>query len=427
MLDLKFIRENSDLVRKNIEKKFQHDKFKFLDELLEKDKKYREILYAVEKLRKRRNSLSKEISEKKKTGQDADKLLIEAKKLPEELSKKEEELSKLKEHITFLQLKIPNIIADDVPLGKSDKDNVVKRVIGRPPKFTFDVKGHVEIGESLGIADFDGASRISGRGFFFLKGDLARLNQALIRFTIDFMIEKGYTLVEPPLMLSEESIHTVMPFSDFQEHAYKMDGKDQYLIATSEHPLVAWFKDQVIEKPRLPIKLVGYSQCFRQEIGSHGIDEKGLFRTHQFNKVEQVIICEPEDSEKYYAEILRNSVELYQLIGIPIRIIECCSGDLSDMKYKSEDVEAYSPRKKDYFEVGSCSNLTTAQARRANIVVFDGRERYTPHTLNNTAIATSRCMVAILENFQNADGSVSIPDVLQRYMGGLRKITPPIE
>ena len=427
MLDLKFIRENSDLVRKNIEKKFQHDKFKFLDELLEKDKKYREILYAVEKLRKRRNSLSKEISEKKKTGQDADKLLLEAKKLPEELSKKEEELSKLKEHITFLQLKIPNIIADDVPLGKSDKDNVVKRVIGRPPKFTFDVKGHVEIGESLGIADFDGASRISGRGFFFLKGDLARLNQALIRFTIDFMIEKGYTLVEPPLMLSEESIHTVMPFSDFQEHAYKMDGKDQYLIATSEHPLVAWFKDQVIEKPRLPIKLVGYSQCFRQEIGSHGIDEKGLFRTHQFNKVEQVIICEPEDSEKYYAEILRNSVELYQLIGIPIRIIECCSGDLSDMKYKSEDVEAYSPRKKDYFEVGSCSNLTTAQARRANIVVFDGRERYTPHTLNNTAIATSRCMVAILENFQNADGSVSIPDVLQRYMGGLRKITPPIE
>ncbi|MBS3117666.1 serine--tRNA ligase [Candidatus Woesearchaeota archaeon] len=427
MLDLKFIRENSDLVRKNIEKKFQHDKFKFLDELLEKDKKYREILYAVEQLRKRRNSLSKEISEKKKTGQDADKLLLEAKKLPEELSKKEEELSKLKEHITFLQLKIPNIIADDVPLGKSDKDNVVKRVIGRPPKFTFDVKGHVEIGESLGIADFDGASRISGRGFFFLKGDLARLNQALIRFTIDFMIEKGYTLVEPPLMLSEESIHTVMPFSDFQEHAYKMDGKDQYLIATSEHPLVAWFKDQVIEKPRLPIKLVGYSQCFRQEIGSHGIDEKGLFRTHQFNKVEQVIICEPEDSEKYYAEILRNSVELYQLIGIPIRIIECCSGDLSDMKYKSEDVEAYSPRKKDYFEVGSCSNLTTAQARRANIVVFDGRERYTPHTLNNTAIATSRCMVAILENFQNADGSVSIPDVLQRYMGGLRKITPPIE
>ena len=427
MLDLKFIRENSDLVRKNIEKKFQHDKFKFLDELLEKDKKYREILYAVEKLRKRRNSLSKEISEKKKTGQDADKLLLEAKKLPEELSKKEEELSKLKEHITFLQLKIPNIIADDVPLGKSDKDNVVKRVIGRPPKFTFDVKGHVEIGESLGIADFDGASRISGRGFFFLKGDLARLNQALIRFTIDFMIEKGYTLVEPPLMLSEESIHTVMPFSDFQEHAYKIDGKDQYLIATSEHPLVAWFKGQVIEKPRLPIKLVGYSQCFRQEIGSHGIDEKGLFRTHQFNKVEQVIICEPEDSEKYYAEILRNSVELYQLIGIPIRIIECCSGDLSDMKYKSEDVEAYSPRKKDYFEVGSCSNLTTAQARRANIVVFDGRERYTPHTLNNTAIATSRCMVAILENFQNADGSVSIPDVLQRYMGGLRKITPPIE
>ena len=426
MLDLKFIRENSDLVRKNIEKKFQHDKFKFLDELLEKDKKYREILYAVEKLRKRRNSLSKEISEKKKTGQDADKLLIEAKKLPEELSKKEEELSKLKERITSLQLEIPNIIADDVPLGKSDKDNVVKRVIGRPPKFTFDVKDHVEICESLGIADFDGASRISGRGFFFLKGDLARLNQALIRFTIDFMIERGYTLVEPPLMLSGESIHTVMPFSDFQEHAYKIDGKDQYLIATSEHPLVAWFKGQVIEKPRLPIKLVGYSQCFRQEIGSHGIDEKGLFRTHQFNKVEQVIICEPDDSEKYYAEILRNSVELYQLIGIPIRIIECCSGDLSDMKYKSEDVEAYSPRKKDYFEVGSCSNLTTAQARRANIVVFDGRKRYTPHTLNNTAIATSRCMVAILENFQNADGSVSIPDVLQRYMGGLRKIIPSV-
>ena len=422
MLDIKFIRENPEKVKENIKKKFQDHKLKLVDELLKKDEKYRKLLNDSQKIRARRNEITRDIAEAKKAKKDAKGLLQEAKELPEKLKAMDEEILRLKARIDEILLEIPNIIADDVPLGKNDKENVVTGTFGKPTKFEFAPKNHVEICETLGIADFEAASRVSGKGFFYLKGDLVRLNQALIHFALDFMVNKGYTPVEPPLMLEKDAIHGVMPFNDFQQHAYKIDGKDQYLIATSEHPLVAWFKDQVIDKKQLPIKLTGFSQCFRQEIGSHGIEEKGLFRTHQFNKVEQVVICEPEDSVKFYKELRQNSLDIYKELGIPIRTLESCSGDLSDLKFKGEDLEAWSPVKKEYYEVGSCSNLTEAQARRTNIKIFDGQKRYTPHSLNNTAIATSRCMVAILENFQNKDGSVSIPKALQPYMNGQKEI-----
>lgn len=422
MLDLKFIRENPQLVRENIEKKFRHHKLELLDKLLNLDKTYLSVLREVEVLRSKRNKISKSISEAKKKGEDATEILKQAKEIPKQLVIKDKELSVLKEQILELQYEIPNIIADDVPIGENDSKNVVKRNIGDAKKKDFEVKSHVDIVEALNVADFETAGNVAGNGFYYLKGDLALLNQALIRFGIDYMNSKGYTYVEPPLMLNKKAIHSVMPFSDFKEHAYKIEDKNQYLIATAEHPLVAMFKDKVLDKKSLPIKVFGYSMSFRQEIGAHGIDEKGLYRTHQFNKVEQVVICEPEDSAKIYEEIMQNSIEIYEKLGLPTRILECCSGDLSDLKYKSEDLEVYSPRKDDYFEVGSCSNLTSAQARRTNIRVFDGQKKYFPHSLNNTALATSRCMVAILENYQNEDGSITIPQVLRKYMYSKEKI-----
>ena len=414
MLDLKFIRENPEIVKKNTKKKFQDPNI--VDKFLKKDKAYRKLLNESQNLRKQRNDLTNKISEKKKAKENPKKLFVEAKKLAKKIKSVEENIPQTKQEIDDLLWSIPNIMARDVPLGKDHTENIETGKYGKPKKFTFSPKNHVDLAENLGVVDFDGAARVAGKGFFYLIGDLALLNQALIRYTIDFMLKKNYAFIEPPLMLNREHVLTVMPSIDFEQHAYKIDGKDQYLIATSEHPLVAWFQNQVIDKSLLPIKLFGYSQCFRQEIGSHGIEEKGLFRTHQFNKVEQVVICDPEDSDKFYKEILKNSIDLYRKLGIPIRTLECCSGDLGDLKYKSEDVEVWSPTKNEYYEVGSCSNLTDAQARRANIKVFDGKDRFTPHTLNNTAIATSRCMVAILENYQQKDGSVKVPAVLQKYM-----------
>jgi seryl-tRNA synthetase len=422
MLNLKYIRENPEKVRENLKKKFQEKKLELLDRLLALDTKYLAQLKEVEELRKKRNKITAEIATTKKAGGDVQHLLIEAKSIPEILLNKENELTKVLRTIRDLQYEIPNIIAEDVPIGRTDAQNVVRKIHGEPCKKNFSVKSHVEIAEKLNVAEFESAARVAGNGFYYLKGDLALLNQALIRFALEVMQSKGYTYVEPPLLLNKEAIHAVMPFSDFQEHAYKIDGKDQYLVATAEHPMIALFKDTIINEKELPIKLFGYSMSFRQEIGSHGIDEKGLFRTHQFNKVEQIIICKPEDSDRFYREILDNTIELFTALNLPTRTLECCSGDLADLKYKSEDLEVYSPRKEDYFEVASCSNLTTAQARRANIRVFDGKKNYVPHTLNNTALATSRAMVAILENYQNEDGTVTIPDALKQYMFGKETI-----
>ena len=422
MLDIKFIRENKELVKKNIKKRFQNDRLKSVDEVIKKDEEYRKLLYQLEQLKHKRNIISKEINELRKADKNIKKVVLEAKKIPDKIRDKEEKVSKLKNEIKELLYKIPNIIHKSVPIGKDHTENVEMEKIGKPKKFDFDIKSHVELAENLGIVDFDNSAKVSGNGFFYLKGDLARLNQALIQFGIDFMIKKGYLLVEPPLMIRGEVLQGVYSHEEIEELSYKIEGEDLFPIATSEHPLIGMHINQTINSDELPLKICGYSQCFRKEIGSHGIDEKGLFRTHQFNKVEMVVICRPEDSYKFYDEMLNISKDIFKQIGIPTRVLECCSGDLGDLKAKSCDLEYWSPRKKDYSEFCSLTNMEEAQARRLNIKTEEKGNRFYVHTLNNTAIATSRGIVAILENNQTKDGDIKVPRVLQKYMGGLKII-----
>ncbi|HOI18377.1 MAG TPA: serine--tRNA ligase [Candidatus Woesearchaeota archaeon] len=425
MLDIKFILQNKEIVADSIKKRFQDSKLELLDELDEKYNKWKSLKADVDSLRFQRNSVSEEINKGKKEGKDVSELIDKAKSIPNLIAEKEKESGALWERILEIQLKIPNVLHESVPIGKNDSENIERCSFGEPKVFDFEVKNHAELCESLGIADFDASARTSGNGFFYLKGPLALLDQALIRYAIEFLCKKGYVFTQPPLMIRKRVCDGVLDFSFFSDMVYKIEGEDLYMIGTSEHPLVGQFVDQEIQKASLPIKLAGLSPCFRKEIGSHGLDEKGIFRTHQFNKVEQVIVCEPEDSYKYYDEILNNSIELFKGLGIPIRVFESCSGDLGDLKAKGADIEAWSPRQKRYFEVCSVSNLTDTQARRTNIRVFDGSKRYIPHTLNNTAIATSRAMVAILENFQTKKGTVVIPKVLRKYMFGMEEITGP--
>ena len=409
-------------MKDNIKKKFQNDKLKLVDEVIDKDQKYRTLLQQVEKLRHKRNVVTKEINDLKKQGKDIKAKLKEAKAIPEKIKAKDEKINQLKSEIRDLLFRIPNIIHKSVPIGKDDGENVEREKIGKPKKFSFPVKSHVDICESLGVADFNSSARVSGKGFYYLKGDLALLNQALIRFGIDFMVKKGYLFVEPPLMIREQILNGVFSHEEIEELSYKVEDEDLFLIATSEHPLIGMFINQTVNKEELPIKMSGYSQCFRKEVGSHGIDEKGLYRTHQFNKVEMVTLCEPKESYKHYEDMLDLTKQIFKKLGIPTRVLEFCSGDLPDLKAKSADLEAWSPRRKQYFEIGSVTNMEAAQARRLNIKATDGREKYHVHTLNNTAIATSRAMVAILENYQNKDGSVTIPKALQPYMNGKKKI-----
>jgi len=425
MLDIKFILQNKEIVADSIKKRFQDSKLELLDELDEKYNKWKSLKADVDSLRFQRNSVSEEINKGKKEGKDVSELIDKAKSIPNLIAEKEKESGALWERILEIQLKIPNVLHESVPIGKNDSENVERCSFGEPKVFDFEVKNHAELCESLGIADFDASARTSGNGFFYLKGPLALLDQALIRYAIEFLCKKGYVFTQPPLMIRKRVCDGVLDFSFFSDMVYKIEGEDLYMIGTSEHPLVGQFVDQEIQKASLPIKLAGLSPCFRKEIGSHGLDEKGIFRTHQFNKVEQVIVCEPEDSYKYYDEILNNSIELFKGLEIPIRVFESCSGDLGDLKAKGADIEAWSPRQKRYFEVCSVSNLTDTQARRTNIRIFDGSKRYIPHTLNNTAIATSRAMVAILENFQTKKGTVVIPKVLRKYMFGMEEITGP--
>ncbi|MBW2964476.1 serine--tRNA ligase [Candidatus Woesearchaeota archaeon] len=421
MLDIRFIRENPDAVRENMKKKFREDTH-IVDEVLKKDEEYRALLQQAEKLRADRNQINVNINKTKKSGGDITVLLQQAKEIPQRIKEIEDRQNALKDEVTATLKKIPNILHESVPIGRDDKENVVRAVYGEPPKFAFPVKSHVEIAEHLGIVDFDASARVSGNGFFYLLGDLALLNQALIRFAMDFMMNRGFKLVEPPLMTRERIPAGCIDLAAFQQAVYRIEGEDLCLIATSEFPLVGMFVDQVIDRKKLPIKLVGFSQCFRKEVGAHGIDEKGLFRTHQFNKVEQVIICEPEDSYRHFEELQNISIEIFRELGLPTRVFESCSGDLGDLKAKGADLEAWSPRKDGYIEVCSVSNLTDNQARRLNIKVDDGKERYFPHTLNNTAIATSRAMVAILENYQNEDGTVTVPPALVPYMNNKARI-----
>lgn len=422
MIDIKLVRENSSLVKENIKKKFQTDKLKVLEQVIEKDESWRKLKSDSDNLRAERNSISKKISEAKKSGNDKEfkTFMKRASSIPEEIDKIESKSLALEEEIQSMLHQIPNIISSKVPKGKDASENKVEKIIGKPTKFKFEIKSHAEIAESLGLADFNSSAKTSGTGFYYLQGPLALLNQALIRFTIDKMVKKGFTYVETPLMLRDSVIKNVTDLHDMKNQIYKIQDEELYLIGTSEHSLIGRYIDTILQEKSFPIKQTSYSMCFRKEIGSHGVDEKGLFRTHQFNKVEMISICTPEQSSKIYDEMKSITVEIFKELEIPIRVLQICSGDLGDLKHEQVDIEAWSPRKNEYFEVASCSNLTDAQARRLKIRADGKQGRYTPHTLNNTALATSRAIVAILENFQQKDGTVKVPEVLWPYMHGIK-------
>ena len=423
MFDIKFLRENPDVVKENIKRKGKKDRLKIVDEVLSLDKEWRVLKAQVDTIRASRNTLSRAIADAKKSGKDAKKLLKEAGEIPGKIEHLEKEMYSLEEKLSEMLSKIPNIMHKDVPIGKNDSENVELEVFGKPKKLDFEVKSHAEIAENLGVADFDASARTSGNGFYYLQGDLALLNQALIRFALDKLVQKGFTYVETPLMLRSEVIKKVADLNDMNNQIYTISNGDLCLIGTSEHSMIGRYIDTILQEKQLPMKHCSYSMCFRKETGSHGIDEKGLYRSHQFNKVEMVVICKPSESMKFFEELKKTTIEIFKELGIPIRVLGICSGDLGDLKHIQVDIEAWSPRKKGYFEVGSCSNLTDAQARKLKIRVDPGTgEKYVPHTLNNTAIATSRAMVAILENYQQKDGSVKIPDVLMPYMHGKKVI-----
>ncbi|MEK6854921.1 MAG: serine--tRNA ligase [Nanoarchaeota archaeon] len=423
MIDIKLIRENQGLIKENIKKKFQLEKLSLVEKIAKKDIDWRNLKTRTDKLRHERNKISIEISEAKKAGKNTKQLMTRAKQIPEKIAELETKSAKLESEIHELLKRIPNIIHKSVPIGKDASENVVREVIGKPIKPSFQIKTHTELAESLGVADFDTSAKTSGNGFYYLKGDLALLNMALINYARTFMVSRGYQYIEPPLMIRKNILEGVYSNSEIQQMAYKIEGEDLYLIATSEHPVIGMFINKMLNHKELPIKITGYSMCFRKEIGSHGIDEKGLYRTHQFNKQEMVVICKPEESYKYYNELLLLSKELFKNLEIPIREIESCSGDLADLKAKGADLEAWSPRQQKYFEITSVTNMEEAQARRLNIKFIDEKnsKRFV-HTLNNTAIATSRALVAILENHQNKDGSINIPKVLIPYMNGKKLI-----
>ncbi|HLC31983.1 MAG TPA: serine--tRNA ligase [Candidatus Nanoarchaeia archaeon] len=422
MIDINLIRENPKRIKENIQKKYQDTKLPFVDEILEKDKKWRKLKNEVDILRADRNKISREINEAKKAGKNPSILLKKAKKIPKEIEEKEKEMQILQTTLQTLLAKIPNLIHSSVPSGKSDKENKELEKIGKISKPSFEIKNHAELIESLNLADFNSSATTSGNGFYYLQGDLALLNQALIRFATEKMVKAGFTYIETPLMLRSGVINKVTDLNDQQNQIYKIEGEDLHLIGTSEHSLIGRFIDTILPESQLPIKHTSYSMCFRKEIGAHGIDQKGLYRTHQFNKVEMIIICTPENSMKHWEEIKQITIDIFKDLGIPIRVLAICSGDLGDLKHIQVDIEAWSPKKQEYFEVGSCSNLTDAQARKLKIRVDGKGKRYIPHTLNNTAIATSRALVAILENYQNKDGTITIPKVLLPYMFGKTKL-----
>lgn len=418
MIDIKLIRESPELVKENIRKKFQEQKLHLVDRIRKHDIDWRNLKGRIDNLRHERNALSKEIAAAKKTGKNTSLLMKKAKLVPKKIEEIEAKSEKIRNEIEKDLMKIPNIIHPSVPLGKDSSQNVEIKKIGTLKKFTFKLKSHIELAENLGIADFDTSATTSGNGFYYLLGDLALLNQALIQFGIETMRKHGFKYAETPLMIRENILTGVYSTEEINAMSYKIQDEDLYLIATSEHPLIGMFMNKTLKKEDLPLKLASYSMCFRKEVGSHGINEKGLFRTHQFNKVEMVVLSKPEDSYKLYNEMLNISIEVYKKLGIPTRVLECCSGDLADLKAKSCDLEFWSPVENAYKEIGSLTNMEEAQARRLNIKYVDEKnERKFPHTLNNTAIATSRALRAILENYQKADGSLEVPKVLQEYLG----------
>ena len=426
MLDIKFVRNNPDVVKQNIKNKFQDEKLPLFDEVIELDKRNREIKQEVEALRAEKNKASKEIGammaqKKIEEAEALKKKVAESNGRINELSEEEKEVEeKLKKNMMI----IPNIIDPSVPIGKDDSENVEVERFGEPVVPDFEVPYHTEIMESFNGIDLDAARRVAGNGFYYLMGDIARLHSAVISYARDFMINRGFTYCVPPFMIRSNVVTGVMSFAEMDAMMYKIEGEDLYLIGTSEHSMIGKFIGQTLEKDQVPQTLTSYSPCFRKEKGAHGIEERGVYRIHQFEKQEMIVVCEPEESKEWYEKLWKNTVDLFRSMDIPVRTLECCSGDLADLKVKSVDVEAWSPRQQKYFEVGSCSNLGDAQARRLGIRIKGENGSYFAHTLNNTVVAPPRMLIAFLENNLQADGSVRIPEVLQPYMGGNKEITP---
>ena len=426
MLDIKFLRSNPDVVKQNIKNKFQDEKLPLVDEVIELDKRNRESKQEVEALRAEKNKASKEIGammaqKKLEEAEALKKKVAESNGRINELSEEEKEVEeKIKKNMMI----IPNIIDPSVPIGKDDSENVEVERFGEPVVPDFEIPYHTEIMESFNGIDLDAARRVAGNGFYYLMGDIARLHSAVIAYARDFMINRGFTYCVPPFMIRSNVVTGVMSFAEMDAMMYKIEGEDLYLIGTSEHSMIGKFIGTTLDKTELPQTLTSYSPCFRKEKGAHGIEERGVYRIHQFEKQEMIVVCEPEDSKEWYDKLWKNTVDLFRSMDIPVRTLECCSGDLADLKVKSVDVEAWSPRQKKYFEVGSCSNLGDAQARRLGIRIKGEKGSYFAHTLNNTVVAPPRMLIAFLENNLQADGSVKIPEVLQPYIGGNKEITP---
>ena len=426
MIDIKFLRENPEVVKQNIKNKFQDSKLPLVDEVIEFDKKSRAVKQEADSLRADRNKYSKQIGAlygqgKKDEAEEMKKLVTQQGERLAELEKMETELQ---EEVTKRMMIIPNIIDPSVPIGKDDSENVEVQRYGEPVVPDFEVPYHTDIMESFEGIDLDSARRVAGNGFYYLMGDIARLHSAVISYARDFMIDRGFTYCVPPFMIRSDVVTGVMSFAEMDAMMYKIEGEDLYLIGTSEHSMIGKFKDQMLKEENLPYTLTSYSPCFRKEKGAHGIEERGVYRIHQFEKQEMIVVCKPEESMEWYDKLWQNTVDLFRSMDIPVRTLECCSGDLADLKVKSVDVEAWSPRQKKYFEVGSCSTLGDAQARRLKIRVTGKDGKYFAHTLNNTVVAPPRMLIAFLENNLNADGTVSIPQALRPYMGGKDKLVP---
>lgn len=426
MLDMKFLRENPELVKENIKKKFQDYKLELVDKVIDLDKENRLLKQKGDDLRSQRNTMSKEIGGLMAKGQkdEANEVKAKVQAMADEMKEIEEKESVISDEIKEIMMKIPNIIDETVPLGKDDSENVELEKYGDPAVPAFEIPYHTEIMERFDGIDLDAARKVAGNGFYYLMGDIARLHSAVISYARDFMIDRGFTYVIPPFMIRSNVVTGVMSFAEMEGMMYKIEGEDLYLIGTSEHSMIGKFIDTIIEEKKLPYTYTSYSPCFRKEKGAHGIEERGVYRIHQFEKQEMIVVCKPEESKDWFIKLYTNTVDLFKSLDIPVRTLECCSGDLADLKCKSIDVEAWSPRQKKYFEVGSCSNLTDAQSRRLGIRVKGDDGKYFAHTLNNTVVAPPRMLIAFLENNLNEDGSVNIPKPLQSYMGGKTILEP---
>ena len=426
MIDIKFLRENPEAVKENIRKKFQDQKLVLVDEVLDLDKKHRSALLAGDEMRNKRKTLSNEVGNLMRAGQkeEAEKIKAQVQEINNKLTENEALENKYAEEIKERMMKIPNIMDPSVPIGKDDSENVEVQRFGEPKVPDYEIPYHADIIEKFHGMDKESAGRTSGVGFYYLIGDIARLHEAMLAYARDYMINNGFTYAIPPFMIRSDVVTGVMSFEEMDAMMYKIEGEDLYLIGTSEHSMIGKFKGQILQKADMPYTMTSYSPCFRKEKGAHGIEERGVYRIHQFEKQEMIVVCEPEDSWKWYDKLWSYTVELFRSMDIPVRTLECCSGDLADLKAKSCDVEAWSPRQQKYFEVGSCSNLTDAQARRLGIRIKGEKGNYYAHTLNNTVVAPPRMLIAFLENNYNEDGSINIPEVLRPYMGGTEKLVP---